>query len=104
MAEHALGVIQHIRDKCLFINVAVNITKDCDCMGYKQKKLIPDLGVLASGDPVAVDQACLDLIRKKHGQDLAQLAYPGLDGEVQLVHGEKIGLGNRTYQLREIRD
>jgi uncharacterized Fe-S center protein len=102
MAEHALGVIQRIREKCLFINVAVNMTKDCDCMGYRQKKIIPDMGVLASTDPVAVDKAALDLVRKQHGQDLAQLAYPGLDGEAQLVHGEKIGLGSTAYRLREI--
>jgi uncharacterized Fe-S center protein len=102
MAEHTLGVIQHLRGKCLFINVAWGMTKDCDCMGYKQEKLIPDLGILASDDPVAVDQATLDLVKKKHGQSLDQLAYPGLDGEAQLVHGEKIGLGSRTYQLRTV--
>jgi uncharacterized Fe-S center protein len=102
MAEHALGAIQHMRDKCLFIDVAMNMTKDCDCMGYQQSKFIPDLGVLASTDPVAVDQACMDLIRRQHGRDLAELSYPGLDGQIQLEHGEKIGLGSRTYRLREV--
>jgi uncharacterized Fe-S center protein len=103
IAEHALGAIQHMRSKCLFVNVAMNMTRDCDCMGYKQTKLIPDMGVFVSADPVAVDQACMDEIRKVHGHDLAQLSYPELDGQVQLEHGEKIGLGSRTYQLQEIK-
>ncbi len=103
IAEHALGAIQHMRSKCLFVNVAMNMTRDCDCMGYKQTKLIPDLGVFVSDDPVAVDQACMDAVRKAHGRDLAQLAYPELDGQVQLEHGEKIGLGSRTYRLQEIK-
>jgi len=101
MAEHALGVVQGKAGKCVFINAAVNMTKDCDCMGYRQAKLIPDLGFFASTDPVAVDQACLDQVRRVHGQDLAELAYPGLDAQVQLAHGEKIGLGTRKYKLVE---
>jgi uncharacterized protein len=102
IAEHALGVVQGKRDKSLFLNFAVNLTKDCDCMDYAQKKLVPDLGVLASLDPVAADQAGLDIVRERHGRDLAELAWPELDGNVQLEHGEKIGLGSRKYTLREL--
>jgi len=102
IAEHALGVILNKREKCLFFNAAVNMTKDCDCMGYRQDKLIPDLGWFASVDPVAVDQACQDQIRRLHGRDLAELSYPALDGQVQLEHGEKIGLGSREYRLIEL--
>jgi uncharacterized Fe-S center protein len=102
MAEHALGAIQHMREKCVHINIALNMTKDCDCMGYRQTKLIPDLGVMASTDPVAVDQAAMDMVRKEHGKDLAGLAFPRIDGRIQLSHGESIGLGSRRYELHEI--
>lgn len=102
IAEHALGALQGKQDRSWFLNFAVNLTKDCDCMDIEQKKLVPDLGVLASFDPVAVDQAGLDLVRRHHGRDLAELSYPELDGNVQLAHGEKIGLGSRSYTLREL--
>jgi uncharacterized Fe-S center protein len=100
MAEHALGAIQHMREKCVFINVACNMTRDCDCMGFKQTKIIPDLGILASTDPVAVDQASMDMIKKAHGKDLAGLAFPHINGQIQLDHGEAIGLGSTRYELR----
>ncbi len=100
IAEHALGAIQHMRGKCVFINVAMNMTRDCDCMGIKQTKIIPDLGVLASTDPVAVDQAIMDMIKKAHGKDLAGLAFPHIDGQIQMKHGETIGLGSTRYELR----
>lgn len=99
MAEHALGAIANKRGKCVFLNAAVNMTRDCDCMGYRQEKLVPDLGFFASRDPVAVDQACMDRVREIHGKDLASMAYPSLDGSVQLEHGERVGLGSRTYKL-----
>jgi uncharacterized Fe-S center protein len=102
MAEHALGAIQHMREKCVYINLAVNMTKECDCMGIKQTRIIPDLGVFASADPVAVDQACMDLIKKAHGKDLAGLAFPHIDGQIQLTHGESIGLGSTRYELQEL--
>jgi uncharacterized protein len=99
IAEHALGVVLSKRKKCVFVNVAVNMTKDCDCMGYAQNKLLPDVGIFASCDPVAVDQACLDQIKFQHGRDLAEMAYPEIRGQVQLEHGERIGLGSRKYKL-----
>lgn len=99
MAEHALGAVQAKRNKSVFINVAVNMTKDCDCLHAAQSRLLPDVGVFAALDPVAVDQACLDMIRKIQGRNLPDLAYPQLDSSIQLEHGEKIGLGSRKYRL-----
>jgi uncharacterized Fe-S center protein len=102
VAEHALGAVQHMREKCVFINLATNMTRDCDCMGIKQEKIVADLGVLASTDPVAVDQACMDMILEAHGKDLAGLAFPHIDGGIQLKHGEEIGLGSTRYELRRL--
>jgi uncharacterized Fe-S center protein len=99
-AEHALGVIQDKRDKLLVLSYLTDMTRECDCVAASQKRLQPDLGVLASRDPVAADQAALDLTRERFGSSLAQAGWPQVDATVQLEHGEKIGLGSRTYELR----
>lgn len=100
MAEHALGVV---KDRPAFhINYCCTMTKDCDCFPIHQDPAIPDVGIVASFDPVAVDQAALDLTRQDDGRNLAQIAFENVDGCVQLVHAEKIGLGSRTYELVEL--
>ena len=71
-------------------------------MGTVEKPLMDDVGILASTDPVAIDQAALDLIAKKSGSDPLKNAHPDIDYNVQLAHAEKIGLGSRTYELVEI--
>ncbi len=102
IAEHALGVLKEKEKKCFFINIITDITKDCDCYNLRQKRIYPDIGIAASTDPVAVDQATLDLIKRTTGKDITEESYPDLDPEIQLCHGEKIGLGNRKYNLVEI--
>ncbi len=102
MAEYALGVLQNKKEKSVFINVLTDMTKECDCMNIKQKPIIPDIGILASCDPVAIDQATLDLTRKRNGKDIGRISYENLNPEIQLEHAEKIGLGLRKYKLIEI--
>ena len=75
MAEHALGAVKDKQGKAFYLNCLIDMTRDCDCAGSKQKKLIPDLGILASDDPVAIDKATLDLTREVHGKDIARLSY-----------------------------
>jgi len=101
-AEHALGVLQGKRDKFLALCFLVDMTKDCDCVAHRQERLQPDVGVLASRDPVAADQAALDLTRQRFGRSLAEAGWPQVDARVQLEHGERIGLGSRTYELRRV--
>lgn len=102
IAEHALGVIIGKREKSLFLNFMTDMTKECDCYGAKQERIIPDVGILASRDPVAVDQATLDLTEQASGKNLAVESWPMVDPQVQLEHGEKIGLGTRDYTLIRI--
>lgn len=102
MAEHALGVVIGKEDKCFYINVLVNMTKDCDCMGKKQDKIIPDVGVLGSYDPVALDKATLDLTVQDSGSNLAEVSYQRLSGTIQLEHAQEIGLGSMDYHLTRI--
>jgi len=102
MAEHALGVVIGKNGKVGYMNFLISVTKDCDCFDVRQKPAIPDIGILASKDPVAIDAASLDLIREKTGKRLADVSYPRVDPWVQIRHGEEIGLGSAEYALVEV--
>lgn len=102
MAEHAYGIVKAKTGKCLFINVMVDMTHDCDCFSVKQEKMIPDIGLLASFDPVAVDKATLDLTAKDHGKTLPEMAHSHLDAMIQLRHAAKVGMGSLDYELVEV--
>ena len=99
MAEHAYGSVKNKLHKTYYINVLVDMTKDCDCAGKRQEKLIPDVGILASTDAVAIDVATLDLTKAANGKHLTAIAHPKLDPFIQLRHAEKLGLGSTTYEL-----
>ena len=99
MAEHAFGVVKSKQEKCFFFNVLIDMTKDCDCFSVNQKKLIPDIGILASADPVAIDMATLDLTSKAHGKTLAEMSYKHHDATIQIKHAAQIGMGSLEYEL-----
>jgi hypothetical protein len=102
MGEYALRVSAHFKDKAAFVSFLIQVTKDCDCMARNQKPIAPDIGILASLDPVAIDQATADLlVAAGGGKDPLRAGYD-LDWSGQLAHGEKIGLGTRTYSLVEL--
>ncbi|MBP2639793.1 MAG: rsxB 6 [Firmicutes bacterium] len=103
MAEHACGAVIDKPGKCLYFNVLTDMTQHCDCLlKCPGEKLIPDLGILASVDPVAIDQATHDLTTEAYGSGLGQLAFPEKNGMTQIEHAEKIGMGTRQYKLIEI--
>lgn len=102
MAEHAYGAVKDKAGKCIYINVMIDMTKDCDCFSVKQAKLIPDIGILVSQDPVAVDMATLQLTAKAHGKTLAELSYHHHDAMIQVEHAAKVGMGSLEYELIEI--
>lgn len=99
MAEHAYGVVKEKEGKCIFFNVLVDMTKDCDCFNVKQEKMIPDIGILVSTDPVAVDKATMDLTAQAHGKTLAEMAYKHHDAMIQIQHAAEIGMGSLDYEL-----
>jgi len=103
MAEHACGVVAGKRGKAFYFNVMIDMTKDCDCFNVEQPKLIPDIGILAADDPVAIDKATIDLTARAHGKSLAELAYAKLNGLIQIEHAAKIGMGSLAYELVELR-
>jgi hypothetical protein len=75
------------------------MTNDCDCFSVKQEKCIPDIGILASFDPVAIDKATLDLTAKQHRKTLAELAHARNDAMIQIEHAAKVGMGSLQYEL-----
>ncbi|MBU1153867.1 DUF362 domain-containing protein [bacterium] len=115
MGEYALGVLKEKKDKVGFINFLINVTPDCDCCPHSDTPVISDIGILASLDPVAIDQVSVDLVNQEVGlrnsvlkenikanTDKFKLIHPHVNWETQLSYGEKIGLGSRNYQLIQI--
>ncbi|MBN2423001.1 DUF362 domain-containing protein [Candidatus Woesearchaeota archaeon] len=100
MAEYALGTIKNKR--ACFINFLINITPHCDCMNNPGKPIMEDIGVLAAKDPVAIDQASLDLVNNKLNKKNIFQEIHGFDNTVQLKYGEEINLGERKYKLIKI--
>jgi uncharacterized protein len=101
MAEHALGALRGKRETSLFVSFVMQISPYCDCYGNNDLPVAPDVGILASDDPVALDQACADLVIRAAGRDPFRETHPEIDWTVQLSHGEEIGLGRRSYRLED---
>jgi uncharacterized Fe-S center protein len=103
MAEATWSVVNHFgAENVLYINVMNNMSVDCDCSGAgAAKPEVHDMGILASFDPVALDQACIDLIYAVQDSSARSLIQriESRNGVHVLEHGEKIGLGSRTYEL-----
>ncbi len=112
MAEYALGAVQGKAGKQLYVNFITQVSPSCDCYGHSDAPIVPDIGILASTDPVALDQACADLVNQAPGMpgtalqsglepggDKFRGVHPKIDWETTLEHGEKIGLGLRKYTL-----
>ena len=91
LVEYAYAA--HKGKKNIYLNFAMSVTKGCDCEPLPMRACIEDIGIFASVDPVAVDQACLDAAEK---------AGRKFKGGEQLAYAEKIGLGSRKYELIEI--
>ena len=103
MAEYALSVKNHFKDKIGFLNFILQVTKDCDCLAKNQPAIVEDIGIVGSLDPVAADRASIDLVNSTTGQDSFREGYD-VDWSVQLAYGEKIGLGTQKYELVELKE
>lgn len=103
MAEAAKSVMDATNGNMLFVNVMNHLSVDCDCDSHPAPAKMADIGILASADPVALDQACVDLVYSSD-EDSADLIkrIESLGGEHVLEHAEKIGLGSRGYRLVEV--
>ena len=107
MASAAQSVHEYFDGRIIYINVMNNLSVDCDCNGHPADPEMKDVGILASLDPVALDQACVDLVfnyPSSEGDDAAALIerINSRHGIHILEHAAKIGLGSREYELRSI--
>ncbi len=102
MAEAGKSVVDYLDGNILYINVMNRLSVDCDCDGNPSEPDMHDIGILASFDPVAVDQACIDLVYgAEDGQSLVN-RIESRNGLHTLEHAQDIGLGSREYQLVSI--
>jgi uncharacterized Fe-S center protein len=102
MAEYALGATQGKQGRVCYFNFLIHITKECDCLHQPQDKECRDIGILASYDPVAIDQASVDLVQQGAGEDLFRRLWPENNYNTQISYAEKIGLGTRKHQLIKV--
>lgn len=104
VAEHALGAVQGKEGRVVFYNFVMSVTKDCDCFAQaNMPKIVDDIGILASTDPVAVDQAAIDLVERRGGRNVpALIGNARLDWRYQIEHAVRIGLGRAEYELVEV--
>ena len=104
MAEAAKAVADHCGDKILYISVANNLSVDCDCVATPEEPKMGDIGILASLDPVALDKACIDLVRSSddHGKIHLIERIDSRHGMHTLDYAEQIGLGSQQYELVEL--
>ena len=115
MVEYAYGAVQNKKERVLCLNFLTQISPACDCNAYSETPIVNDIGILSSEDPVAIDQASVDLVNAqegnrsskllgawKPGEDKFRAIYPEVDWNIQLAYAEEIGLGTRKYELIRI--
>lgn len=105
MAEAGKAVADKCGDKILYISVMNNLSVDCDCDAHPAAPQMGDIGILASLDPVALDKACVDLVRNSSDEGKVHLIerIDSRKGMTTLVHAEEIGLGSQEYELVEMK-
>lgn len=104
MADAAASVVNYFKGNAVFVNVMKNISVDCDCDGNASAPCMKDVGILASADPVAVDQACLDLVYNSTdpGKDKLIARIESLHGVHTVEVAADLGVGTREYELIEL--
>ncbi len=102
MVEYANAVLAGRSGPSVFINFAVKITKECDCLAKDDPRISPDVGLFASPDPVSIDKACYDAVVRVCGRDIFREAHPQRDGMKQLNYAAQLGVGNLEYDLISI--
>ena len=104
MADAAMSVVEHFEGKIAFINVMKNLSVDCDCCVVAEDPCMKDIGILASLDPVAIDQACIDLVMKSDdpGREHFMERVNSRNGIHTIEAAADLGYGSREYELIEL--
>ncbi len=104
MADAAASVVEHFKGKIAFINVMKNLSVDCDCCAVAEDPCMKDIGILASTDPVAIDQACMDLVIHSDdpGKEHFMERVNSRNGIHTIEAAEELGSGTREYELIQL--
>ena len=114
IVEYTYAILKNKRKKCLFYALLLDVTPGCLC-GPSERPIIPDVGILCSRDPVALEQASFDMVNAQQGikasdlpsghrkgADKYKALYPQQDSEHLIRYAERLGLGSRKYRIKEI--
>lgn len=104
MADAASSVHNYFKDNIVYINVMKNMSVDCDCCAVAEDPCMKDIGILISTDPIAIDQACLDLVYASDdpGKEHLIERIESRNGVHTIEAAEALGYGSRDYELIEI--
>jgi uncharacterized Fe-S center protein len=117
IADNASEVQKHV-DSTGFFNLAIDVLPHCDCHPFSDVPMVPDIGVLASLDPLAVDRACIDKVNESpgtpcssagdhhalcEGDDKFNAVNPGTSWRAQLMRAEELGIGSQKYEFETVR-
>lgn len=104
MAEAAGAVVKHFKGNMVFVNIMANMSVDCDCCGVAEDPCMKDMGMLISLDPIAIDQACIDIVINSNdpGKDHFLERVNSRNGIHTIERAEEIGYGSREYELIEV--
>ena len=104
MADADKSIVDYFKENILFINIMCNMSVDCDCCAVAEDPCMQDIGILASTDPVALDQACIDLVYNSNdpGKDHFIERVESRNGVHTIEAAAEIGVGNREYELETI--
>lgn len=105
MADSAKSVVEYFKDNIVYINIMCNMSVDCDCCSVAEDPCIEDIGILASVDPVAIDQACIDLVYNSsdHGKDHLIERIESRNGIHTIEAASELKIGSREYDLIELK-
>lgn len=104
MAEAASAVVKHFNGNMVFVNIMANMSVDCDCCSIAEDPCMKDMGMLISLDPIAIDQACIDIVINSNdpGKDHFLERVNSRNGIHTIERAEEIGYGSREYELIEV--
>ena len=104
MADAASSVVNYFGDNIAYINIMCNMSVDCDCCAVAKDPCMQDIGILASTDPVAIDQACIDLVKNSNdpGKEALLERINSRQGTHTIDAASDLGIGTKEYELIEI--
>ncbi len=104
MADAASSVTKHFEGKIAYINMMCNMSVDCDCCNVAEDPCMKDIGILASLDPVAIDKACIDLVKQSNdpGKEHFMERVTSRHGEHTIDAAADLGIGTKEYELIEV--